>query len=132
MTSSFLAATIPLLAAGEFLTAWIPDRFLFHVGVIAAALLLLWLGVNWVERWRGHLLLSSQSPRTLFRELCRVHALTRTDRQRLAAITQTFSPEQSCRIFIDPRVLEEYARSNPAEAEESRYFLRRLFGSRSE
>ena len=108
---------------------WIPDRFLFHLTVIASALAILWLGVNGVERWRGFRLANSQSPQALFRELCRAHALTRARRQLLTAISQAAPPEQCCQVFIDPRLIQEYARVNPGDADQARYLLRLLFGS---
>jgi len=127
MTDCLLAATNPIQAVGDFLTAWLPEGFLFHVTVIASALALLWLAVNWVERWRGFRLARSQTPWALFRELCRAHALPRARRQLLTVIAEEASPNQCCRVFIEPRLLEDYARAHPATADEARQLLRLLF-----
>ena len=109
------------------MTAWIPQDFLFHLAVIGSALALLWLGIVLAERWRGFWLLKSQSPRALFRELCRAHALSRSQRQLLREISQQFPLEQCCQVFVDPQLLEDYARAQADHAEGTRKLRRLLF-----
>ena len=77
MTTWLAAAANPTLAAGNSLFAQIPAEFLFHLSVVSGAVILLWLGVNWVERLRVHWSLYAQTPADLFRELCQAHELER-------------------------------------------------------
>jgi hypothetical protein len=130
VTCRCVATRNPILAAGNFLSNWIPEGFLFHVTVIGSVLALLWLGLNWADRWRGFWYLKSRTPRALFRELCHAHALTRSSRLLVREISQAVSPEQCCRVFIDPRLIEDYARQHPDDADEARRLGRVLFPGR--
>jgi hypothetical protein len=103
-------------------------EFLFHFAVITVSAILLWLGVNWVEHLRVQWFLNARTPKTLFRELCRAHGLSHADRRCLSQIAQPSSSDQCCRVFIDPRVIDDFARAHPAAANECRRLARQLFG----
>ncbi len=125
------AAETSILAWGDFLFDWIPTEFLFHLAVVTGAGFLLWIGVNWVERLRLRFYVNAQTPKALFRELCRAHALSRADRQLLKVIADEASPELRCRVFIDSRVIEQFAVVHPDDADECRFLARRLFSEGS-
>jgi hypothetical protein len=125
------AAQSPMFAWGELLLDWIPTEFLFHLAVVTGAGFLLWIGVNWVERLRLRYYVNAQTPKALFRELCRAHGLSRTDRNLLKLIADEAAPELRCRVFIDSRVIEQFAAAHPDEADECRFLSRRLFSEGS-
>jgi hypothetical protein len=129
MTNPFLAAN-PVFALSNRVTKWISGELLFHLAVMAGAMLLVWLGVTFVERFRFRFRLrfGVPAPQGLFRELCRAHELTRSDRQLLGLVCQDVTPDQCCRVFIDSRVIDAYSRAHPALAEECRRLSQRLFG----
>ena len=121
----------PVVAWGEFAFDWIPTEFLFHLAVVTGAGFLLWIGVNWVERLRLRFYVNAQTPKALFRELCRAHGLSRADRQLLNLVADEAAPELRCRVFIDTRVIEQFAAAHPDTADECRYLARRLFSEGS-
>ena len=129
MTISFTAAA-GLAPPPGFLLGMAVEEVFFHLAVISGAALVLWLGVSWVDRLRLHWSLNSQTPKALFRELCRAHRLSRTDRQFLAAIAELSPAAECCRVFIDRRVLDDFAGANPAEFDHCRRLAGRLFGER--
>jgi hypothetical protein len=118
-----------LIAAGDSLFDWDSGELLFHAAIVAAAIVLLWVGVTWGERWRIRRRLGARTPRALFHELCQAHELTRADRQLLATIAQPRSSEKCCQVFIDRRVIDEFTLSHPGDADECRYLSKRLFGT---
>jgi hypothetical protein len=129
--SNWLPATTNPIPSAGLLFGMAATEMLFHFAVISGAALLLWLGVNWVERLRVQWFLKARTPQTLFRELCGAHGLSHADRRCLAQIAQPSSSDECCRVFIDSRVIDEYSRANPATAEECRHLARRLFGESS-
>jgi hypothetical protein len=128
MTNLLLPATIGVLAVGNRLTRWLSGELPFHLAVIVGAVVLVWLGVTFVERFRIRWRLGAQTPHSLFRELCRAHSLTRADRRLLGLVSRAFPPEQCCRVFIDSRLIGGYASANPDSADECRSLSQRLFG----
>ena len=100
-----------------------------HVIAIAVAGFLLWLAVNRLEWFRYSQKLYSQSQEALFAELCHTHSLSRADRALLSLIAQTKGPNQVCLVFVDSRVIQQYAQNNPSETETCLNLCRRLFGS---
>lgn len=129
MTTSIGTTNLALLAVGSSMWDWLQGEVLFHVAVIGAAAMLLWWGINWAEQWRARRLLYARTPRALFRELCRAHGLSRADRQLLAAVLETVPSHQCCRVFVDRRIIDGFARMHPADADECRYLARVLFGA---
>jgi hypothetical protein len=109
---------------------WLPATMNSNLSTSGAAILL-WLGVNWVERKRVQWFLNARTPKTLFRELCRAHGLSHSDRRCLAQIAQPSTSDECCRVFIDPRVIDEFAEANPATANECRHLAQQLFGETS-
>jgi hypothetical protein len=130
MTNLLLAASSPVFAVSNRLTRWLSGELLFHLAVIAGAVILVWLGVTFVERFRFRFRMrfGVPAPQSLFRELCRAHGLTRSDRQLLGLVCQDVAPDQCCRVFIDSRVIDTYSRSHPALADECRRLSKELFG----
>jgi hypothetical protein len=126
MKIAALASTTPVVAAG--LPRWISGELLFHLAVIAGAVVLVWLGITFVDRFRIRLRPGANTPQALFRELCRAHGLTRADRQLLTLISDESPPAQCCRIFIDVGLIEAYSLAHPALAAECRSLSQRLFG----
>lgn len=100
-----------------------------HLIAIAVAGFLLWLAVNRLEWYRLAQRQYSQSQESLFVELCHAHRLSRADRTLLSSIAQTKGPNKFCRVFVDERVIQEFAQNNPGDAESSLDLCRRLFGS---
>jgi hypothetical protein len=131
MSICLAAAQTPVLAWGEAFFDWIPTEFLFHLAVVTGAGFLLWIGVNWVERLRLRFYVNAQTPKALFRELCRAQGLSRADRQLLKLIADEGSPELRCRVFIDAQVIERYAAVHPDDADDCRFLARRLFSEGS-
>jgi hypothetical protein len=127
MTHSLDAAADFIVIRG-FLLGMTTDEVLFHFVVVSGAAILLWLGVNWVDRLRLRRALNAQTPQALLRELCRAHRLSRADRQFVAQIAEESPAGQSCRVFIEPRIIDEYAGAHPAAAEQCRCLAKRLFG----
>jgi len=131
MIMGLMAAQISILAWGEAFFDWIPTEFLFHLAVVTGAGSLLWISVNWVERLRLRYYVNAQTPKALFRELCRAHGLSRADRQLLNLVADEAAPQLRCRVFIDSRVIEQFAAAHPDTADECRFLARRLFNQGS-
>lgn len=106
------------------MTAW-----LFHLTVVAATVALLWLGVNWVDRFRLIRLRHAQTPQALFLELCRAHHLSRVERELLTVISETCTRDKCCMVFVDRQLIAQFGCAQPAHAEECQDLCRRLFGS---
>jgi hypothetical protein len=127
-----IGATLPgnfrIIAYGEFWSDWDLKMIVFHLSVIFAAGLLLWLGVTAVGRMRESRQRNGRSPQALFLDLCRTHSLSRLERQLLTVVSQSLPGEQCCRIFIDSEVLQHFAREHPADAAGCSQLERRLFG----
>lgn len=66
------------------------------IGVVAWAL----VAAN--QRWKNRVV---DSPRGLFKELCRAHGLTRADRSFLEEIAEWFSLTDPIQLFVDPSLL---------------------------
>src|SRR5262245_61570019 len=98
----------------------IPTDFFFHFTVVSVSALVLWLGVTGVDRWRIHWHRSTRTPRALFGELCRAHLLSRADRRSLAQIAKDVSSDDYCRVFIDRRLIDQFANRHPEAANECR------------
>jgi len=131
MITGLTAAQTPVLAWGEVFFDWIPTEFLFHLAVVTGAGFLLWINVNWVERLRLRFYVNAQTPRALFRELCRAHGLSRADRQLLNLVADEASPGLRCQVFVDSRVIKQFAAAHPDEADACRFLARRLFSEGS-
>ena len=115
-------------AASSANSNWDAKSIAFHLTVITVAGGLAWLAVSQVTRLRTNWQRQAQSPSALFVELCQAHELTRSDRRLLAVVSETVAPSQCCRVFIDADILQQFARANPADAEDCRTLLQRLFG----
>ena len=98
----------------------IPSDFFFHFTVVSVSALVLWLGVTGVDRWRIRWYRSTRTPRALFGELCRAHLLSRADRRSLAQIARDVSSDDYCRVFIDRRLIDQFASRHPEAAHECR------------
>lgn len=118
------------LASG-FLPDWDWRSLMSHLVAIAIAGFLLWLAVNRLEWFRFARRQYSQTQEALFAELCQAHDLSRSERTLLSLIAQTVGADKCCCVFVDPRVIEQFARNNSADAEESLDLYRRLFGTRA-
>lgn len=76
------------------------------VGALAvAAIVVLWLATRW---WLGEgAARMRKSPRALFAELCRAHALGAAERQLLLALAECRQLVQPSELFVDPRLFDE-------------------------
>jgi hypothetical protein len=101
---------------------------MFHLVVVAAAGLLLWLAVNRAEWFRQSRQQYSQTQQALFTELCQTHDLSRSDRTLLSLISQSTAVNQSCRVFVDPQVIQQFAQNHPEDSEQCLNLVGRLFG----
>lgn len=93
-----------------------------------AVLLMFWGGLVWVDRIRKERLLARKSPLGLFTELCRMHHLSRSQRQLLAAAAPSSQPEALAQIFVDPSILRRLAERETDESPEFAELLQKLFG----
>jgi len=121
--------SVPIVAYGEFWSGWDLQTILFHSSVVAVAGFLLWLGVTAVGRMRENRQRYGRSPQALFLDLCRVHKLSRIERQMLTVVSQSLPTERCCRVFVDAQILQHFAHAHPGDAEECSQLVRRLFGA---
>ncbi len=117
---------LSLLGSGS----WHWRDVMSHLVAVTIAGFLLWLAANRLEWFRLARKQYSQSQDSLFAELCQAHNLSRSDRTLLALVAQTRGPQKNCCVFVDPRVIQEYAQNNPADAENCLDLRGRLFGTR--
>lgn len=90
---------------------------------------LLWLGVNFVERYRKAQAASVKSPRAMFYELCLLHGLCRTERNLLSR-RPGVQDDELCLAFIDSRVLGRLSLTNTPDADAYARLAKKLFGER--
>lgn len=102
---------------------------MFQLIAIAVAGLLLWLVVNRLDWLRSSRRQYSQSQEALFAELCQAHRLSRSDRALLWLIGAAKGTNRVCCVFVDPRVIQQFAQNNPADAGDCLELCRRLFGN---
>jgi hypothetical protein len=122
---------LPLASYRSYPMYWDMNSVMTHVGVVTIAGLLLWLAINrvgWLLKNRQRY---GQTHPALFTELCQAHVLTRASRALLTQISQTLPPNQCCRVFIDAQIIDKYAQTNPADAEDCFELARRLYGVQS-
>ena len=111
-----------------FLQIWDQSAGLFHLTVIGAAGLLLWLAVTGIERLRFRRLAYAQTPDALLAELCRIHHLSHRQRRLLRTISQSQPLGGGCLAFVNRQVIERFASSHLADAEDCAELAQRLFG----
>jgi hypothetical protein len=128
MTCEIARVCLPLAASLGFVSDWDGRTLMSHLVAIAVAGFLLWLAANRLEWLRLSRRQYSQSQEALFAELCQAHDLSRTDRRLLS---QTIGDNGSCSVFVDPRVIQQFAQNNPADAQHCLDLCRRLFGTHS-
>lgn len=125
---NLISARQYLLAAGGGDFNLDAPTIAFHLTVIAVAGGLVWLAVSQILRLRSSWQRQAQSPAALFTELCQAHELTRSHRRLLADVSETVPAVDCCRVFLDAGILQQFARSNPDDAEDCRSLSRALFG----
>lgn len=96
--------------------------------VATVAIVLLWLGLQWFNRWQRDQRLRAQTPRALFYELCRAHNLSRMERNLLAQAVADAPPAEMCLVFIDPRILGRLSIDNTPEADSYARLAKKLLG----
>jgi hypothetical protein len=129
MTCGIAKVCLPLAGSLGFVSDWDGRTLLSHLVAIAVAGFLLWLAANRLEWFRLSRRQYSQSQEALFAELCQAHDLSRTERRLLSLISQTIGDNGSCSAFVDPRVIQQFAQNNPADAQNCLDLCRRLFGT---
>jgi hypothetical protein len=129
MTILTLFECVPIVAYGDFWSNWDLQSVLFHGSVVAVAGFFLWLGVTTVGRMRENRDRFGRSPQALFLDLCRVHRLSRIERQMLTVVSQSLPTERCCQIFVDAQVLHHFAHAHPADADGCLHLVQRLFGA---
>ena len=125
---NFIPGRWQLFAIGGGGFEWDASTIAIHLTVMAVAGGLVWLAVSQILRLRSSWQRQAQSPVALFAELCQAHELTRSDRRLLADVSETVAAGECCRVFIDAKILQQFARANPDDAEDCRSLLQRLFG----
>lgn len=100
----------------------------FFVAMVCT-IALLWLGVNFVERFRKAQAASVKSPRAMFHELCLLHGLGRSERNLLLR-RPGVQDEELCLAFIDSRILGRLSLTNSPDADAYARLARKLFGER--
>lgn len=131
MMTAISTVFLPLLSYRNYPTYWDTKSVMTHLCVIAIAGLLLWLAINRVGWLLTNRQRFRQTHQALFADLCRAHALTRPGRALLTQISQTLPVNQCCRVFIDARIIQQYAETNPADAEVCSELARQMFGVQS-
>lgn len=119
MTTILADASLPMAqlglreapASGGFdLSSKTPDPANVTGFVIVLVLLGLLAATLWLIRrylvWRETP--APQSDRALFRELCRVHRLTRNDRQVLVSMARAMDLHPPARLFLEPQSFDEF------------------------
>jgi hypothetical protein len=92
---------------------------------VVATITLVWIVLWWCStRTAQRQARQSAKPLTLWEKLCEAHHLSWSDSERLARLADTAGVANPLMLFVDPRVLENAAGSDP---DASRLGLR-LFG----
>jgi hypothetical protein len=122
-------AEVCLPLASSLLPDWDWRSLMSHLVAIAIAAFLLWLAANRLEWFRFARRQYSQTQEALFAELCHAHDLSRTERMLLSLIGQSIGADRCCWVFVDPRIVQQFARNNPADADGCLELGQRLFGT---
>lgn len=99
---------------------------LVFVGAIALIFLLLKV-FYFFERRREVKSAGTNSDYLLFRELCRIHALTKAETSLLAALAKQQNLSQAGEIFVNPAVLATAEKSEQTRDNHYRRLRRKLF-----
>ncbi len=99
---------------------------------VVIAMVALWAGLNFWTRYRDKILRSSDSPQSLFLELCSVHRLSRTEKSLLMEAANAAHLTEPAIAFVNPQVLGGTTGSASANSQERRVLAEKLFGRESE
>jgi hypothetical protein len=130
MTGLALLANIEAYrAAGRYIRQGpsLQDNGILVVTVLAIALF--WTGLYLWDRHRKSTVRLLTGPRGLFQELCQVHRLSPTDQALLSKAADRKQLDQPAVIFVDPRILSEFATSPHPEAADYARLSEKLFGA---
>ena len=90
---------------------------------VAVAIAMLWAAINYWSRFRDRFLRQSDSPKSLFLELCRVHRLDRAEKSFLLAAVEAARLSEPAVVFINPDIL-----ASTEDAQQGRALAEKLFG----
>jgi hypothetical protein len=119
---------LPLANSLAFVPDWDGKALMSHLVAIGVAGILLWLAANRMEWFRLSRRQYTQSQEALFTELCQAHDLSRADRALLSMVAQTVEAGRTCCVFVDPKVIQQFAQNHPADASNCLDLCQRLFG----
>jgi len=85
-----------------------------------------WVAMTYWDNYRQKIALAKQTPAALFLELCRIHNLNRDQIHILQACTQ--DQHELPILFVDPSLLETFAKSNPNYTANALLLRDTLFG----
>ncbi len=97
--------------------------------IAGLTLIAFWVAMNYWETYRQKVALAQQTPSALFLELCRLHDLTREQILLLQACTQDH--HELPILFVDPALLETFAKVQPNSTAAALRLRDILFGSAS-
>ena len=83
-----------------------PEQLLLLIGVLLVFAVLVWSVSNWIHRRQGRIF---DSPRSLFRELCRAHGLSSPQRQLLHDIAGWYRLPNAASLFLERELLDSPA-----------------------
>ena len=96
--------------------------------LIFIAIVLLWMGLYFWDRWRKPRHGPGMDREGLFAQLCDLHNLSKSDRQLLRTVAKTQRIDQPALAFVNPSLLLKFAKSTPRDAAQVRHLADRLFG----
>jgi hypothetical protein len=102
---------------------------IFGLVVAVALVITLWIVSRWLRTREQR---AYNSPRSLLKELCKAHGLSRQDRKLLKALARRHSLDQPSRLFLEPDRFEPAAGVGDTTGQRSRLerLRDRLFGVR--
>lgn len=94
--------------------------------IAGLSLLAFWVAMTYWENYRQRLASSQKSPFALFQELCRTHNLNREQILLLQNCTQ--DQNELPVLFVDPALIESFAKSYPDHTPKTLQLRNTLFG----
>ena len=94
--------------------------------LIGLSVVAFWVAMNFWESYKKKTILAQQTPSALFLELCRVHDLTREQIHLLEMCTHDH--HELPVLFVDPALIESFAKTHPAHTPAALRLRDILFG----
>lgn len=102
------------------------DNWFLIAAVLAIAAF--WIALHFWDKHRKRRTRAGSNPKSLFLELCQAHKLSRAERNRLAYAASEKQLPHAGILFVDPRLLQDFAQGDDPDHEEYALLFRKLFG----